>query len=642
MKLAEDDPVHGCWDVVADDDSVWTVWCDASDLAIGVVLELHNKVIEDACWLRPKQDKRHVNVAELDSAIKGLSLVTKWKAKRVKLVTDSKTVAGWLTQVVDGTRRVRAGGLYEVLVQRRLQIVDDLIATTGLQVQVVWVPKYQNVAAKMTRVPFRCPKTSNDVAAAVPAGSAPVELAGVKQAQQNDGQVRAVMEQVSMGMPVTDDDFKAVRSQLCIKDDLLCRSVKVPADGVVLVPVLPGEMEDGVIRAAHAGSGHASWQTVYEILRQKCYFPHMAEKCQQYVSQCQQCRAANSSGSQSVSPTRHEIPGRPWSTVVMDTLELGLCRSGRFACVLVVVDVLTRWAEIVPLRRHDGPSVAEAFTELCHRWGPPDTVRIDNGSEFANAVVQSVFDAFGVTVKTGAVRHPQSQGTAERMNRTLLTMIRKLAEDSSDWLQDLPVMLHFYRPHRMTGVSPMLAMVGWEPKSIITGVTTESTVWQQPHAAPCARLRDLLDSELSKVDRQEDERDCPFRVGDSVLLKQPSRRQKRLPPFQTGWLVIKVVSPSTVVVRRQPHMGQVQEKVVNVDLLKAGGGAQAPESVIPRAEVDAEAPVPDECEAEYDPDALWLGELEATGSRDNAGGDGDRRMGLRDRQLIQPPARYRI
>ncbi|XP_065186075.1 uncharacterized protein LOC135816901 [Sycon ciliatum] len=328
----------------------------------------------------------------------------------------------------------------------------------------------------------------------------------------------------------------------------------------------------------------------------------------------------------------------------MDTLELGLCRSGRFACVLVVVDVLTRWAEIVPLRRHDGPSVAEAFTELCHRWGPPDTVRIDNGSEFANAVVQSVFDAFGVTVKTGAVRHPQSQGTAERMNRTLLTMIRKLAEDSSDWLQDLPVMLHFYRtrPHGMTGVSPMLAMVGWEPKSIITGVTTESTVWQQAHAARCARLRDLLDSELSKVDRQEDERDCPFHVGDSVLLKQPSRRQKRLPPFQTGWSVIKVVSPSTVVVRRQPHMGQVQEKVVNVDLLKAGGGAQAPESVIPRAEVDAEAPVPDECEAEYDPDALWLGELEATGSRDNAGGDGDRRMGLRDRQLIQPPARYRI
>ena len=41
-------------------------WVDASSLVMGVVLENHGAIVEDACWLRPINDAQHINLAELD------------------------------------------------------------------------------------------------------------------------------------------------------------------------------------------------------------------------------------------------------------------------------------------------------------------------------------------------------------------------------------------------------------------------------------------------------------------------------------------------------------------------------------------------------------------------------------------------
>ena len=90
-----------------------------------------------------------------------------------------------------------------------------------------------------------------------------------------------------------------------------------------------------------------------------------------------------------------------------------------FVTVLVCTDVFTKWVEVLPLRCHDGKSVAAALVDVCSRWGPPEVIRSDNGSEF-NSIVTTLYDAFGVSVRHGAVRHPQSQGGVERFNRTLL------------------------------------------------------------------------------------------------------------------------------------------------------------------------------------------------------------------------------
>ena len=59
----EGDPVKGGWSVHPN--APVTIWADASNLAIGVRLEIEGDIVEDAAWLRPKSDSAHINRAEL-------------------------------------------------------------------------------------------------------------------------------------------------------------------------------------------------------------------------------------------------------------------------------------------------------------------------------------------------------------------------------------------------------------------------------------------------------------------------------------------------------------------------------------------------------------------------------------------------
>ena len=152
-RLEHDDPVTGVWFVPAGGDAEWRIWCDASSIATGVVAELNGKIIEDASWLRPVEDRKHINVAELDAVIKGLTLATEWHARRACVVTDSKTVYGWLQWIVNNLERVKVNGLYTVVVRCRLDIISSILAPGDLSLRVEWISSQQNKANCLTRIP---------------------------------------------------------------------------------------------------------------------------------------------------------------------------------------------------------------------------------------------------------------------------------------------------------------------------------------------------------------------------------------------------------------------------------------------------------------------------------------------------------
>ena len=119
------DPVRGVWHVPKSEQGV--IWCDASSLAIGVMLEMNGCVVEDAAWLRKKDDYSHINVAELEVVLKGINLALKWELKTIELKTDSATVNGWMNTVITEEKRVCTKGAAEMVVKQRLGILKDLI-----------------------------------------------------------------------------------------------------------------------------------------------------------------------------------------------------------------------------------------------------------------------------------------------------------------------------------------------------------------------------------------------------------------------------------------------------------------------------------------------------------------------------------
>ncbi|KAK3878419.1 hypothetical protein Pcinc_017003 [Petrolisthes cinctipes] len=79
-RLVREDPCCGLRCVYGDQA---VVWMDASAIATGVVLETpQGDAIEDACWLR-RDDSSHINMAELDAAIRGINLAIAWGMNRL-------------------------------------------------------------------------------------------------------------------------------------------------------------------------------------------------------------------------------------------------------------------------------------------------------------------------------------------------------------------------------------------------------------------------------------------------------------------------------------------------------------------------------------------------------------------------------
>ena len=149
-RLVSDDPARGVWCVEGERAVVWT---DASSLATGVVVELPSGgVIEDACWLR-SDESAHINMAELDAAIRGVNLAVAWGMRVIELRTDSATVYRWMDDALTGRARLRTKAHGEMLIRRRVDIIRQLAAELGLDLSVVLIRSAENLADVLTRVP---------------------------------------------------------------------------------------------------------------------------------------------------------------------------------------------------------------------------------------------------------------------------------------------------------------------------------------------------------------------------------------------------------------------------------------------------------------------------------------------------------
>ena len=79
-----------------DDTSVSIETVGNQRVAAGVMLETPaGDPIEDGCWLR-RDETTHINMAELDAAVRGMNLAITWGMRRLNLRTDSSTVHRWI------------------------------------------------------------------------------------------------------------------------------------------------------------------------------------------------------------------------------------------------------------------------------------------------------------------------------------------------------------------------------------------------------------------------------------------------------------------------------------------------------------------------------------------------------------------
>ena len=105
-------------------------------------------MVEDAAWLRKRDDVTHINLAELEAVVKGLNLAMKWGVTTVDVVTDSLIVSKWLNAALNDEKRIRVSGLSEVL-----SLVKSMVEELGINITVTLVLSAENRADIISRVP---------------------------------------------------------------------------------------------------------------------------------------------------------------------------------------------------------------------------------------------------------------------------------------------------------------------------------------------------------------------------------------------------------------------------------------------------------------------------------------------------------
>jgi transposase InsO family protein len=103
----------------------------------------------------------------------------------------------------------------------------------------------------------------------------------------------------------------------------------------------------------------------------------------------------------------------------------GLPLSNGYNCILVVVDLFSKYSHFVALKHpFTALSVAKLFMKHIYRLhGLPTAIMSDRDRIFTSQLWRELFALAGVELRISFAYHPQSDGQTERVNQCMETFL---------------------------------------------------------------------------------------------------------------------------------------------------------------------------------------------------------------------------
>jgi transposase InsO family protein len=227
-----------------------------------------------------------------------------------------------------------------------------------------------------------------------------------------------------------------------------------------------------LLREIHSGlcGNHAGVKTIVgKAYRQGFYWPTAVTDATDVVKKCEGCQFF---GRQTNVPAAElqTIPITwPFATWGLDIVGPFKVAKGGFTHIFVAIDKFTKWVEVKPVARITAAKAVEFISEIINRFGIPNRIITDNGSQFTAAEFRDFCRDHHIKIQYASVAHPQSNGQVERANGLLLQGLKprifnRLKPYAAKWIKELPSVLWALRtnPSRATGQSPFTLVYGSE------------------------------------------------------------------------------------------------------------------------------------------------------------------------------------
>ena len=294
----------------------------------------------------------------------------------------------------------------------------------------------------------------------------------LREKQNEDPVISPVYRAVKFGMKPgrkewknMDHDAKILMSnfnKLVLKNDVLMRKT-VKYEQIVL----PTEYRQLVYDELHVKMAHLGAEKTIELARQRFYWPRMAHDIEFYIRKKCRCLVNKSPNVKEMAPLKPIQANHPFQMITIDYLHLDKCKGG-FEYVLMVTDHFTRFSQMFATKNKSAMAAADKiFNCFILQFGYPEKIFHDQGREFNNKLFKELHRLTGIRASNSTPYHPQSDGMTERMNRTLINMLKALSrEEKKDWKNALAKLAFAYNStiHKSTGFTPFYLMFGRESR----------------------------------------------------------------------------------------------------------------------------------------------------------------------------------
>jgi hypothetical protein len=415
----------------------------------------------------------------------------------------------------------------------------------------------------------------------------------------------------------------------------------IHTDGQLVVPN-SAALRTWLLSSAHDTllGAHHSATTTNAWLRERVWWSGMAEDAARYVRGCELCQRNKPDvrGRQGL-PLSIATPMRAWEVICLDFIG-PLPRTARgHDMVMVVIEKLTRWVYYISMRKTDTGQDVFALLDrfVLANHDTPRQIISDRDSRFTSHFWEGMWAALRTQLKRSTAFHPQTDGSTERANRTLIEQLRShVDEHQADWDILLPQLQRANNTAVCvtTGYTPFEMNYGRRVQTELDAeLEAEDAVLQQqqpavaayPGAEELARRREQVEADArqrieraqqkQRKDAERGRRMPDIAAGDRVWLSNRNMRLdgqgrvRKLEPLYCGPYEVMELHGSNAAKLRLP-VGCRLHPVFNLDLLRkhVDGKTEFPSRPIRDArpgpvqipEEDKQAGGPDEPEYEVE------------------------------------------
>jgi hypothetical protein len=247
-----------------------------------------------------------------------------------------------------------------------------------------------------------------------------------------------------------------------------------------------------------------------------------------------------------------------------------------------MTDAFTKYVELVAIPDKEATTVTSA---IFHRWicryGIPNELITDRGTEFANQVSKELYTLLDLKHTLTSARHPQCNSQAEVCNKTIAKYLASfVSENTLDWEIYLPPLMFAYNTsfHRSVKNTPHFLTYGMAPRTpffdqeeirkVHYGENSATEMFQRlQFARNQAQLNNEKATDAAKNYYDKSAKDHDFSVGQKVLLENYNFLNKNTK------LARKFNGPFEITDLRGKHNAEIQlqngkKVLVNVSRIK--------------------------------------------------------------------------